>query len=87
MSDIDQEPAAAAEYEASVQPSAPTSSGMGMRLVILLVIFVIAAGGILGYRTYLNSQLPEADPEHIKREAAPDDLPAGGGAALVAPGA
>ena len=62
-------------------------SGVGMRLGILLVIFVIAAGGILGYRYYLDSTLPTPDPDHIKREAEPEDIPEAGGAALVAPGA
>ena len=63
------------------------SSGVGMRLGILLVIFVIAAGGIFGYRYYLDSTLPKPDPDHIKREAEPGDIPESGGAALVAPGA
>ena len=65
----------------------PPASGMGLRLGILALLFAIAAGGILGYRYYLDSQLPPVDPDHIKEQRDPSEIPESDGATLEAPDA
>lgn len=64
---------------------ASASQGMGKRLGVLLILFVIAAGAIFGYRYYLDSQLPQPDPDHIKRQRDPSEIPEPDGVTLEAP--
>ena len=86
MSDIQTEAEHAPAKEVdSLTP--PPAGGLGIRLGILVLLFAIAAGGIMGYRYYLESQMPPADPDHIKKQRDPSEIPESDGATLEAPDA
>lgn len=59
-----------------------TDSGSGMlkRLLVMLVVFGVIAGGIWGYQEYLKSTIPKEDPDFIKKKSdnAPPEVDATG---------
>ncbi|MEL7496741.1 MAG: hypothetical protein AAFN77_03980 [Planctomycetota bacterium] len=65
-----------------------TGGGMGLRLGIILGIFILFAGGIAGTRFYLEAQLPKEDP-NVKRPAVDENTDMGSmrGGGAIAPGA
>lgn len=55
--------------------TAEGKSGMRRRLLVMLCVFVIAVGGIWGYREYLKSTIPKPDMNFVKKrvDGAEDD--------------
>ncbi|MEL7496701.1 MAG: hypothetical protein AAFN77_03780 [Planctomycetota bacterium] len=54
-----------------VEPSMPKQSASPLRLLILLVLFIVAAGGIYGYQQFLAGQIPQGEAQ-FKKERAPN---------------
>ena len=59
------------------QPSSG-GSGMGARLGIILFLFALLAGGIVGLQFYLDAQIPKPDPNVVRPEV-DDDTDMGSG--------
>jgi hypothetical protein len=62
-----------------------SKSGLLGRLAIILGVFVIAVGGIWGYKQYLASTVPKPDMDFVKEKAegAPDEEPEPTGLAVL----
>ena len=89
MSEADNPVAEAETAEATagaVETAGTSGSGMGLRLGIMLGIFVVLAAAIMGYKYYLQSQVPAGDPNYVKQQATDEEMGSTDGGALVAPG-
>lgn len=72
---------------APVKPSG-SGGGMGLRLGILLGVFLLGACGVMGFRFYMDAQLPKKDPTVQRPEVTADtDMGNSSGAMPQAPGA